>query len=68
MLQVSNAEVRFDNVVFSYTPSSPVLKGVSFAVPGTGTESVGQKVWGQKVWRQKVWGRRFGWLPFLIIV
>lgn len=33
-LVVSQAEVAFERVVFGYTPTNPVLKGVSFAVPG----------------------------------
>lgn len=33
-LVVTQAEVAFDRVVFGYSPSNPVLKGVSFTVPG----------------------------------
>ncbi|CAN0459452.1 unnamed protein product, partial [Discosporangium mesarthrocarpum] len=32
-LDVSDGEVRFDNVVFGYDARRPILKGVSFAVP-----------------------------------
>ena len=35
-IQVFRGEVRFDNVVFGYNPVNPVLKGVSFIVPGVG--------------------------------
>ena len=35
-IQVFRGEVRFDNVVFGYNPVNPVLKGVSFLVPGVG--------------------------------
>ncbi|GIL72034.1 hypothetical protein Vretimale_559 [Volvox reticuliferus] len=40
-LRVGPARVDFDNVVFGYNPSSqPVLKGVTFAVPGGKTLAV----------------------------
>ena len=32
--QVISGDVRFDNVVFGYNMGAPVLKGVSFHVPG----------------------------------
>ncbi|GAX77428.1 hypothetical protein CEUSTIGMA_g4873.t1 [Chlamydomonas eustigma] len=39
-LTIGRAEVRFDEVHFSYTPDHPVLKGVSFIVPGGKTLAV----------------------------
>jgi len=32
-LELKRGEVRFDDISFAYDPKSPVLKGVSFAVP-----------------------------------
>ena len=33
-LVTQQGQVAFDNVVFGYNPANPVLKGVSFTVPG----------------------------------
>lgn len=39
-LQVKGGEIRFDNVVFGYTPARTVLKGISFVVPAGKTVAV----------------------------
>lgn len=39
-LSVTGGEVRFDNVVFGYTPERTVLKGVSFRVPAGHTVAI----------------------------
>jgi len=39
-LEISNAAVRFDNVVFAYDPARPILKGVSFDVPAGHTVAI----------------------------
>ena len=39
-LQVSTGTVRFDNVVFSYVPERPILRGISFDIPAGKTVAV----------------------------
>lgn len=39
-LAVKGGEIRFDNVVFGYTPARTVLKGISFAVPAGHTVAI----------------------------
>jgi ATP-binding cassette subfamily B protein len=39
-LAVSQGEIRFDNVVFSYEPDRVILKGISFKVPAGKTVAV----------------------------
>ncbi len=39
-LKVSNGDIRFDNVAFSYEPDRPILKGISFEVPAGKTVAV----------------------------
>jgi ATP-binding cassette, subfamily B, heavy metal transporter len=39
-LVVSGAEIRFDDVVFSYDPERTVLKGISFTVPAGKTVAI----------------------------
>jgi len=39
-LQVTAAAIRFENVVFSYDPERPILKGISFDVPAGRTVAV----------------------------
>ncbi len=39
-LQVSSGTVRFDNVVFSYVPERPILRGISFEIPAGKTVAV----------------------------
>ena len=39
-LVVSNGNVRFDNVHFSYDPERPILKGLSFEVPAGKTVAI----------------------------
>ncbi len=39
-LAVTNGEIRFDNVMFSYEPDRVILKGISFRVPAGKTVAV----------------------------
>ena len=39
-LQVGTGTVRFDNVVFSYVPERPILRGISFDIPAGKTVAV----------------------------
>ena len=39
-LQVGTGTVRFDNVVFSYVPERPILRGISFEIPAGKTVAV----------------------------
>lgn len=39
-LAVTGGEIRFDNVIFGYTPARTVLKGISFTVPAGKTVAV----------------------------
>lgn len=39
-LVVNEGRVEFRNVVFGYSPTNPVLKGVSFAAPGGKTLAI----------------------------
>lgn len=40
VLQVGKGAVRFENVVFSYEPARPILKGISFEVPAGHTVAI----------------------------
>jgi len=40
LLQVGTGTVRFDNVVFSYVPERPILRGISFEIPAGKTVAV----------------------------
>lgn len=39
-LQIDKGEVRFEDVVFAYDPSRPILKGISFTVPAGKTVAI----------------------------
>jgi ATP-binding cassette, subfamily B, heavy metal transporter len=39
-LAIADGAVRFDNVVFAYEPSRPILKGISFEVPAGKTVAI----------------------------
>jgi len=39
-LQIEKGEVRFENVHFSYDPSRPILKGISFTIPAGKTVAI----------------------------
>lgn len=39
-LRISQGEIVFNNVSFSYTPARPILKGVSFSIPAGKTVAV----------------------------
>ena len=41
--QVRSGEIVFSNVVFAYKPQNPVLKGVSFRVPGAPSDAFPMK-------------------------
>src|SRR5690606_34112789 len=39
-LKINMGEVRFEDVVFAYDPSRPILKGISFTIPAGRTVAI----------------------------